>query len=77
MVEYHQRDQSMAAVIGQAAARGVGVVVKKALASGSLPAADALRFVLANPAVSSVVVGALRLEHMRSNLMLAKQTRSL
>lgn len=73
MVEYHRDDQAMAGVIEQAASRRVGVVVKKALASGTLPAADALRFVLANPAVSSVVVGTLNLAHMRSNVALAEQ----
>jgi aryl-alcohol dehydrogenase-like predicted oxidoreductase len=68
MVEYHLDDTSHADVIAEAAARGVGIVVKKGLASGRLPAADALRFVLSNPHVSSVVVGGLNLDHIRANI---------
>lgn len=67
MVEYHLQDRSHAEVIASAASRGVGVVVKKGLASGHLPPADAIRFVLANPHVASVIVGGLSLEHLREN----------
>ena len=68
MVEYHLDDTSHAEVMAEAAARGIGVVVKKGLASGRLPAGDALRFVLSNPQVSSVVVGGLNLDHIRTNI---------
>ena len=68
MVEYNVDDRSHEAVIAEAAERGVGVVVKKALASGTLDPGDALRFVLRNAAVSAAVIGTLRLEHMRANL---------
>jgi aryl-alcohol dehydrogenase-like predicted oxidoreductase len=71
MVEYHLRDRSHEGVIAEAAARGVGVVVKKGLASGSLPAHEAIRFVLDSPHVSSLVVGGLSLEHVRANLAAA------
>ena len=67
MVEYHLNDTSHADVIAAAASRGVGIVVKKGLASGHLPPAEALRFVLANPHVASVIVGGLSLEHLRAN----------
>ena len=67
MVEYHLQDTSHAEVIASAASRGVGVVVKKGLASGHLPPADAIRFVLANPHVASVIVGGLSLEHLQEN----------
>lgn len=67
MVEYHLNDTSQSDVIAATAARGVGVVVKKGLASGHLPAADALRFVLSNPHVASVIVGGLSLEHLSEN----------
>ena len=67
MVEYHLNDTSHADVIAVAASRGVGIVVKKGLASGHLPPAEALRFVLANPHVASVIVGGLSLEHLRAN----------
>jgi aryl-alcohol dehydrogenase-like predicted oxidoreductase len=73
MVEYHLRDRSHESLIAQAAARGVGVVVKKGLASGELPADDAVRFVLGNPHVASLVVGGLSLDHFRANLAAAHQ----
>ncbi len=72
MVEYHARDASHAPVLDQAHNQGVGVVVKKGLASGHLPAAEAIPFVLSHPAVASLVVGSLSLEHMRANLQRAE-----
>ena len=71
MVEYHLHDTSHADVIASAPSRGVGVVVKKGLASGRLPPADAIRFVLSNPQVASVIVGGLSLEHLQTNLAVA------
>jgi aryl-alcohol dehydrogenase-like predicted oxidoreductase len=71
MVEYHLHDQSCAAVIAAAAERGVGVIVKKGLASGKLPAGEAIGFVLGNPCVSSLVVGGLNLDHIRANVEIA------
>ena len=72
MVEYNLKDRSHEPVITEAAARGVGIVVKKGLASGHLDPADSIRFVLANPAVSSLVVGGLNLDHIRANLTVAQ-----
>lgn len=71
MVEYHLEDSSHEGVIGEAAGADVGVIVKKGLASGHLPADAALRFVLSNLAVGSVVVGGLSLGHLRDNIALA------
>jgi len=71
MVEYHLGDQSHAPVIAAAAERGVGVVVKKGLASGTLPPARAIGFVLGNPAVASLAVGGLNLDHLQANVALA------
>lgn len=68
MVEYHLEDQSHRDVMREAAARGAGVIVKKGLASGRLAADEAIRFVLADPNVGSLVVGGLNLEHIRANL---------
>jgi aryl-alcohol dehydrogenase-like predicted oxidoreductase len=65
MVEYNLRDSSQAGVIADAAAAGVGVVVKKGLASGRLEPREAVSFVLSNPAVGSLVVGGLDLGHLR------------
>jgi aryl-alcohol dehydrogenase-like predicted oxidoreductase len=68
MVEYNARDRSMEPVIAAAARCGVGVIVKKGLASGHLDPAAAIGFVLANPAVTSLLVGSLSVEHMRRNV---------
>lgn len=68
MVEYHLDDRSHEAVMAAAAERGAGVVVKKALRSGTLEPAAALRFVLSNPAVGSAVVGGLNLDHIEANI---------
>lgn len=75
MIEYHLRDTSHATVLDLALARGVAVLVKKALASGTLPAEAALRFVLAHPAVTSVVVGGLSLSNFQANWNLALGSR--
>lgn len=73
MVEYHVDDRSHAGVIEQAAAAGVGVVVKKGLGSGRLDPAGAIRFVLENPAVASLVIGTLNAEHIRENTRTADE----
>jgi aryl-alcohol dehydrogenase-like predicted oxidoreductase len=73
MVEYHSQDTSHAAAISEAHERGVGVVVKKGLASGRLPAEHAIRFVLSNDDVDTLIVGGLNLEHVRSNLAIAER----
>lgn len=65
MVEYHPRDRSHEAVMRRAAAAGVGVIVKKGLASGAIPASEAVPFILREPCVSSLVVGSLRVDHLR------------
>lgn len=77
MVEYHLDDRSHETVIAEAADQGVGVIVKKGLAAGKIPAADAIRFLLANPAISSVVIGGLNLDHIQSNIELAGNGESL
>ncbi len=73
MVEYHANDTSHADIIHEAGERGIAVIVKKGLASGHLPAADAIRFVLSNPQVASVVVGGLNLDHIRANVAAANR----
>jgi aryl-alcohol dehydrogenase-like predicted oxidoreductase len=71
MVEYHLDDPSHAEVIAAAAARGVGVVVKKGLASGRLSPAEAIGFVLKTRGVASLVIGGLNIDHIRSNAAIA------
>ena len=65
MVEYNCRDVSHDAVLEQAAEAGVGIVVKKGLASGHLAASEAIPFVLKRREVGSLVVGGLDLAHVR------------
>lgn len=57
-------------LIAQAGAQGCGVLIKKALASGHTPAAerdDALRWVAAQPGVSSLVIGSINQQHLTAN----------
>jgi len=75
MVCYHPDDASLAPVLDEAGAKGVAVIVKKGLASGRIPPAQAIPWILRNPAVSSVVVGSLNLDHLRENLQLAREAR--
>lgn len=75
MVEYHAEDKSHSDVMHRAAAQGVGVVVKKGLASGHLKAPEAISFVLEHPAVDSLVIGGLNLEHLRANISSASLAR--
>lgn len=53
-------------LVARAAAAGVGVLVKKALASGHA-GTDSLRYAASRPGVSSVVVGTLNPEHLRDD----------
>ena len=60
--------------VPEAAGRaGCGVLLKKALASGHAAATveDNLRFALASPAVSSVIVGTINPAHLRANVAAA------
>lgn len=76
MVEYHLDDRSHEDVIAQAKENDVAVIVKKGLASGRLPAEQAIAFVLKNPGVTSLIVGGLNIAHMRSNLQAAARALS-
>lgn len=75
MVEYHLLDRSHDAVIAEAAARGVGVIAKKGLASGRLEAREAVEFVLGNPGVTSLVVGTLNAGHLEEIVAIARRIR--
>jgi aryl-alcohol dehydrogenase-like predicted oxidoreductase len=72
MVEYHPQDVSHAAVMAEADARAIGIMVKKGLAAGYLSPAEAIPFVLQTPGVCDVVVGGLSLEHMAENVRIAE-----
>ena len=71
MIEYHPRDKSHEHIIEEAGKSGVAVFVKKPLASGQIPAREAIPFSLKNPHVATLVIGGLNLEHIKQNLQLA------
>jgi len=72
MVEFHAEDTSHAAVIREASRRGLGVLVKKGLASGHLSPDEAIPIVLGQQGVTSLVVGGLNMKHMADNLRIAE-----
>ena len=72
MVEYHLEDESQRAVIDHAHERGVGILVKKGLASGRIPPERAIPHCLAPEGVASVVVGSLTPRHIAENLATAR-----
>lgn len=74
MVEYNLVDQSHENVIREANAHDVGVVIKKGLASGALPPREAVQFILRNRGVSSMVIGGMNLDHVRSNVRSALES---
>ena len=63
-------DRRHAEVIREAGARGVGVLVKKALDSGSA-APESLRYVAAQSGVSSIVVGTVDPAHLEADIAAA------
>lgn len=71
MVQYNQQDQTHKQLIADAAGKGIGVVIKKGLASGVIEPSQAIPFALNTPGVNSMVVGSLNLKHLQANLQLA------
>ena len=71
MIEYHPRDTSHQRIIEAAGNMGVAILVKKPLASGQLPAAEAIPFILKKPQVATLVIGGLNLDHIKQNLRIA------
>jgi aryl-alcohol dehydrogenase-like predicted oxidoreductase len=70
MATFNLEETGMLPVLEAARRAGKGVLVKKGLRSGRLAPADFARNfaqVLGAPAVASLVVGTLRLEHLREN----------
>lgn len=77
MVGYSVADRSMAPVIQEAAVRGKGVLIKKALASGHLcvpggpPLESTFNELLRMPGVSSVVIGTSNPAHLLADITAA------
>jgi aryl-alcohol dehydrogenase-like predicted oxidoreductase len=72
MTTYNRQDQSMAPLLDRCAHTGIGVLIKKALASGHDTAsgretAGALAEVAAQPGADCIVVGTINPAHLRAN----------
>ena len=74
MLTLNEAEPQMLPVVREARAAGVGVLIKKGLRSGHLPTDTAdpieqcFRYLLAEPGVSSVVVGTINPAHLRHNV---------
>jgi aryl-alcohol dehydrogenase-like predicted oxidoreductase len=77
MVEYNRANRQQSPVIAAAAEHGLGIVVKKGLASGHLDAESSVRFVLDNPHVGSLLISSLNLQHIRENIDVADAVSSV
>lgn len=67
MVTLNTQDRSHLSVVQTAKEKGVGILVKKALASGHTDPAASLEWTAKQPGVSSVIVGTINPEHLRQN----------
>ena len=75
MVTYHPAYQDEHDVIMKAYQENKGIFIKKALASGHLqqfqspdPVRESLQFILAEPGVTSVIIGTINPTHLRENV---------
>jgi aryl-alcohol dehydrogenase-like predicted oxidoreductase len=68
MVTYNPQCTDDNEIIKFALQNKKGIFIKKALGSGHLPAEEALRFVFAQPGVTSVIVGTINPEHLKQNI---------
>ena len=71
MIEFSPEEQSCSEALKRAFAQGVDVYIKKGLGSGRLPAEEAIPFCLSQPAVKTIVIGSLSLDHMQHNVTTA------
>ncbi|MBL8747346.1 MAG: aldo/keto reductase, partial [Phycisphaerae bacterium] len=74
MVTLNPDDLSNLPAIRAAGERGVGVLIKKAFASGHAVAGEAFRLCFAEPGVSSVVIGTISPSHLEENARAAERT---
>lgn len=70
MVTYNPHCVDDKAVIDYAHENQKGILIKKALASGHMPfsVADSMKFIFAQPGVTSVIIGTINPEHLRENV---------
>lgn len=74
MLTLNQHDRSMQPLIARAANQGVGVLIKKPLASGHSNPTDSLRSVLNTPGVTAAVVGTANPAHLIGLATIADET---
>jgi len=68
MVTYNPEHPNDFEVLQSAAKLNKGILIKKAFASGHLPAPTSLEFVLQQPAISSIIVGTINSQHLIANV---------
>lgn len=79
MTTYNPQQRDEAAVLDACAQSGAGALIKKALASGHLgkhpqeAVRDALQLALGHPGTSAAVVGTITPEHLRANVLIARE----
>lgn len=72
MVTYNPSYTNEHTVIQHAHTHSKAIFIKKALGSGHLTATHSLPFVLAEPGVTSVIIGTINAKHLRENVLTAK-----
>ncbi len=72
MLTLNLRERADLPAIADAHNRGVGVLVKKPLASGHESAEASLRLVLGQPGVSAAIVGTINPDHLEANIRSAR-----
>ncbi len=72
MAPFSQRDPGLAQALGNARARGLGVLAIKGLSSGHLDASAAIEFVLRQPFVDALIVGTINTAHLREAVLVAE-----
>ncbi len=68
MIAFNPDYQDEVVLIREAAQKQKGIFIKKAFASGHLAAHKALPFILAEPGVTSVIIGSINADHLRDNV---------
>ena len=72
MIELNLEATEQSPLLEEASARGVGILIKKGLASGRAGAIESLNWLLTHDAISSVVIGSRSATHMCENLAIAE-----
>ena len=73
MITLNAQEQAELEVAKRASDQNRGVLVKKALGSGHLSAADSLAFVAGQSSVSSIISGTLKTDHLIENARIVRE----